>query len=133
MANAVLVASVVLGVLLGAAAYYLGLSDGRSEREEQEMLFPLEEVFRAQAVERGHAFDRAAEAVGLWPHRVTRRADLMRHVASLGTAPELGVVTPNPEREPSAAPVRPVPVGADHPLGVESGAEGRIDPMEGFL
>ncbi len=41
---------------------------------------------------RQHAFARAAEAVGCWPHRITKRADLMRHLESLGQPSSVSVV-----------------------------------------
>ncbi len=82
---------------------------------------------------RQRAFARAADAVGLWPHRIDRRADLMRHLEALGTAPELGAATPNPEREPQEEPLLPdaaatpsrVPSAAPVPAG-----EDAIDPEQ---
>lgn len=135
MANAYLVASVVLVFVLLVTAYFLGISDGRlAERDEaDELLFPLEELVLAEERERVRAFARAAEAVTLWPHRIDKRADLARHLDSLGTAPELGAATPNPEREPQEEP-RPQDT-ADSPSRVPSAApvpagEDVIEPEE---
>lgn len=94
---------------------------------------------------RAATYARAAFAVASFPHRIDRRAELVRHLLSLVDAPELGAATPNLEDDAqvetgspvspvdSAAPVLTATVGADEAIGVESGNEGRIDPMEGFL
>lgn len=44
------------------------------------------------ANQREAEFARAAQAVGIWPHRVDRRAELLRHLASLADAPEIGTL-----------------------------------------
>lgn len=150
-------------VMLGAAyllgyndGRFNGKWDERLEAGEdrvelvQKHIQQREELWWEAHFAKRRAFERAASAVTLWEHRINKRADLARHIESLATAPELGAATPNPEREPqeeprphdtadspsrvpSAAPVLAATVGADEDLGVESGNEGRIDPMEGFL
>lgn len=156
MDNAHVIAVVVVLLVMVIASYLLGFADGKRagiSDERVEHSFMIQQV-RDQETEwhrqmvpiiRDASFARAAQAVGLWPHRVNKRASLMRHLEALATAPEIGAATPNPEATaveasevldtpaPSAAPVLTVPIGADHPLGFESGAEGRIDPMEGCL
>lgn len=79
----------------------------------QELQASAEKLTRAKE----EAFERAAQAVSLWPHRIDRRVDLARHLLSLATAPALGVASLNPEATaveasvssdtpaPSAAPV----------------------------
>ncbi len=63
----------------------------------------------AEEKARTYAYARAAHAVGLWSHRIDRRADLMRHLESLATAPELGDCTLNPEEvlDATTSPVDP--------------------------
>ena len=156
MDNAHIIAVGVLLLVMVIASYLLGCVDGKrtgiwEERAEHNAMIARvrdeEAEWHRQMVPiiRDASFARAAQAVGLWPHRVNKRAALMRHLEALATAPELGAATPTPEATaveasevldtpaPSAAPVLTVPIGADHPLGFESGAEGRIDSMEGFL
>lgn len=131
----------VLAFVLIVAAYWIGL-----------VRFDAKWLQEARQEAKGAAFARAAQAVGLWPHRVDRRADLMRHLEWLATAPELGAATPNPEREsqeeplphhtaasPSRVPsVAPMPAGEDVLEPEESdeqGAERAVDVYrnEGFL
>lgn len=150
MDNAIVIALGAVFLALVIGAYLLGHSDGRhaglyEDRVEHRAMLQAvrDEEFEwhreAIGYVRERAFTRAADAVGLWPHRINRRADLMRHLEALGTAPDLGALLPaeeattpiSPVAEPT--PVLTAPVGADDLLGIESGAEGRIDPMEGFL
>lgn len=159
MPNALLLAA---GLLLLAAVFLIGRYMGSEARDAvwqrrwdaRPMFEPLttleaepvaDREVRAVGDEiRAATYARAAFAVATFPSRIDRRAELVRHLLSLVDAPELGVSAPNPEPASeveassaspvsSAAPVLVVPLGADAPLGFESGAEGRIDPMEGFL
>lgn len=88
---------------------------------------------------RAGAYDRAAQAVTMWPHRVDRRADLARHLLSLATAPELGAPAPNPAATPEVedAPttrVSPGPAAAPVPeRSLSPEPESQLNVMEGFL
>ena len=74
----------------------VGTSIARTELQAS-----AERITRARA----EAYERAAEAVALWPHRIDKKADLARHLLSLATAPALGNTPPNPESEPQEEPL----------------------------
>lgn len=109
MPNPVMLTLAVLaGLAAVVAAYWIGgaLTAHRLEAEhELELLQALRTARRdqdemARAASR-HAFARAAEAVGMWPHRVTRRADLMRHLDGLGHPSSVVVVPGGAWAQPS--------------------------------
>lgn len=96
--------------LAATLGYIAGALVQRRQWESRLIRVMLRDTKRVEQQSTAAAFARAARAVGLWPHRVTHRADLMRHLDSLATAPELGDCTPNPEAElldATTPPVRP--------------------------
>lgn len=97
MPNPILLA---LGALvIAVVAYWIGgevRAHGLEAEHEAERLRDASQqagdlVETAMAARR-QAFARAAEAVGCWPHRITKRAELMRHLESLGQPSSVSVV-----------------------------------------
>lgn len=136
-----------VAVLLAGAACYAGVRLERWSSERARQVRGLERVLRQWQLIRESsdratvaAFERAARAVTMWPHRTDRRMDLVRHLQSLAHAPELGAPRPNPAATPEAAdgvPVSPGPAAAPvsaRPVVPENQDQGpELNLMEGFL
>lgn len=136
-----------VAVLLAGAAFYAGVRLERWSSERARQVRGLERVLRQWQLIRESsdratvaAFERAARAVTMWPHRTDRRMDLVRHLQSLAHAPELGAPAPNPAATPEAAdgvPVSPGPAAAPVsarpvvPANQDQGPE--LNLMEGVL
>ena len=121
---ALVIASATIGAVLadlrGRRTWMqVGTSIARTELQAS-----AEKIARAK----GEAYERAAFAVSVWPHRLDRRAELARHLLSLATAPELGVAASNPEATAaveSPAPDSPAPSAAPVPA-----SEDVLDPPQ---
>lgn len=89
MPNPVLLA---LGaVLIAVVAYWIGgevrahgLEADHAEAQKYAREFERQVTREVCQATRRRAFAQAAEAAGCWPHRITKRADLMRHLEALG-------------------------------------------------
>ncbi len=79
------------GSLLATLRHHVELERAREEwaTEQRERAFIIRTL----------AFARAAEAATLWPHRINKRADLARHIDSLGSAPDLAAAAAPPLEE----------------------------------
>lgn len=137
-----------VAVLLAGSACYAGVRLERWRAERARQVRGFARVLRQWQLIRESsdratvaAFERAARAVTMWPHRTDRRMDLVRHLQSLAHAPELGAPAPNPAAtptpeaaattslaDPAAAPVSARPVV---PETQDPGPE--LNLMEGFL
>ena len=118
MRNPVLLTLSVLAAVV--VAYWIGgaVTAHRLEAEHELELLQAQRTARSDQDEMArsasrHAFARAAEAVGMWPHRVTRRADLMRHLDSLGH-PSSCVVVPGGAWDDPVSTTQPADTEADH-------------------
>lgn len=103
-----LIAGVLVIVLLAVASYLLGSSDGALDERERQLREYNEKLIDELEYEetrlRAAAFQRAAEAVTVWPHRIDKRADLARHIDSLGSAPDLSAAAAHLLEEEHLAP-----------------------------
>ena len=124
MPNALVLYLALAGVFM--FGYIAGALVQRRHWQSRWIRMLVRETGETEEKARTYAYARAAHAVSLWRHRVDRRPELMRHLESLATAPELGACTPIPEEVldattvppvspsiPSAAPVPAVPAFAD--------------------
>lgn len=97
MPNPVLLA---LGaVLIAVVAYWIGgevrahgLEADHAEAQKYAREFERQVTREVCQATRRRAFAQAAEAARCWPHRITKRADLMRHLESLGQPSPVSVV-----------------------------------------
>jgi len=141
-------ATVAVALLAAATGYRLGraLEADAGRALEADAWRAYADDWRADAGDwRGRvddvrrvAFARAAEAVGIWPHRVTRRADLVRHLLSLADAPDLGADLPDDDdaaplvlsRRAEPVVAEPVPSDDEETDGAESPVD--VYRAEGF-
>ena len=122
MYSALLVAvAASLGVVAG---YMLGRArdDGRltDEAEARAARFARERLDWERHVAVYRAFERAAQAASLWPHRINRRAELARHLLSLATAPQIRAAEPEGDEEADALvdPAEGEPTDEETPVDV---------------
>lgn len=109
---------VVLGFLALVFATGAFIARRRAEAASDARVQAMRRLMHAdEATVRRLAFTRAAQAVGIWPHRVTRRADLVRHLLSLGDAPPIGAVLPPDDQD-------------EHPVWVERSPRVRPGPAD---
>lgn len=88
------------GAVLAALGYFVGMA--RATRSVRTLWGETVRCVERTAEEaaRVRAFERAAQAAALWPHRITRRGDLARHLLSLATAPEMNADVSADDEEP---------------------------------
>lgn len=119
------------GLVLAALAYRLFLALDRRRPSvptlERPFSCPDERLQLERHFATRRAFYRAAQAVSLFPHRIDRRAELVRHLLSLATAPEISADVPadDEQPEPPVPPRRPAPpANRDVPATDEGTDEG---------
>lgn len=110
MDSAALIVSGLIVACLLVIAFAVGWQKGSEAQREISARFTdravetqwegaAEAIAHCRTNARKQAFERAAEAVLYWQHRIVRRAELMKLLKYLGsaTASELGAATPNIE------------------------------------
>lgn len=139
-------ASVILGVglIVAGVSCYAGARIERWRAERVHRRRGVERVLRRWEMIREFsdrakvaAFERAAQAVTMWPHRIDRRADLARHLLSLATVRDLSAPAPDAVDAPAALdapiPESPSPAAAPVPWPDSYIALPDRSVMEGFL
>lgn len=128
MPNALVLYLALAGVFM--FGYIAGALVQRRHWQSRWIRMLVRETGETEEKARTYAYARAAHAVSLWRYRVDRRPELMRHLESLATAPELGDCTPNPEEvlDATTSPVDP-PILSAAPVS-EASASLEEDPED---